>query len=309
MSVEPESSGLPLVSVVIPTHRRPDLLRRALASVLSQDYAGAIDVIIVHDKEDLDLSLASTGELRRVRVIANSRTPGLPGARNSGVLVADGELIASLDDDDSWFDTKLSKQVAVLQKNPTALVTATGVVLHTPGGGEHRRVPANDRITHADLLLNRHPEVHSSNLVIRRRAYDLAGLYDETISWLIEDWDWLLRVSARSDIYIVREPLIHVFRDAALWRPERWRLGAEARHQLIDRHPELIATAKGASAYYSKLAFAHAAAGQRRQGARWLARSVRHGRVGRWTLMAGASLAHVPTRWLQAAAGRAGKSI
>jgi glycosyltransferase involved in cell wall biosynthesis len=307
MNADPTSRELPLVSVVIPTHHRPQLLRRALASVLTQDYAGAIEVIIVHDKEDPDLSLTSTAELRRVRVIANSRTPGLPGARNSGVLMAEGALIASLDDDDSWLDTKLSEQVALLDANPDALAAATGVVLHTPGGHEHRRSHTKDRLTHAELLLGRNPDVNSSNLLIRRHAYELAGLYDETM--FIEDYDWLLRVTAHSDICLVPEPLIHQFRDTALWRPERWRLWAEARHQLVDRHPELIASDKGASAYYSKLAFAHAAAGQRRQGARWLARSLGKGHVGRWTLMAGASLAYVPTRWLQAAAGRAGKSI
>src|SRR5579875_2846522 len=50
---------LPLVSVVIPTHGRPDLVRRTIASVVHQDYAGVIECIVVHDKEDVDLSLES----------------------------------------------------------------------------------------------------------------------------------------------------------------------------------------------------------------------------------------------------------
>jgi cellulose synthase/poly-beta-1,6-N-acetylglucosamine synthase-like glycosyltransferase len=47
-----ERGSLPLVSVVVPTHRRPELLARAVTSIARQDYAGPIECLLVFDRED-----------------------------------------------------------------------------------------------------------------------------------------------------------------------------------------------------------------------------------------------------------------
>ena len=64
--------GLPSVSVVIATHDRPVLLRRALDAVLAQGYAGAIEVIVVFDGCEVDLSIALDTPDRTVRPIGNT---------------------------------------------------------------------------------------------------------------------------------------------------------------------------------------------------------------------------------------------
>src|ERR1700684_2791781 len=92
-----EVRAWPSVGVVLPTHARPQLLRVALSSVLAQDYPGSIRAVVVHDRSEPEQSLAD-GE--RVRVLAHTRTPGLAGARNSGVDALDTDLIAFCDDDD-----------------------------------------------------------------------------------------------------------------------------------------------------------------------------------------------------------------
>ena len=99
----------PSVSVVVPTRDRPELLRAALGAILDQDYPGAIEVIVVYDHSRAG-SVARNGAQpkRRVRVISNSRTPGLAGARNTGILAATGELVAFCDDDDEWLPGKLA---------------------------------------------------------------------------------------------------------------------------------------------------------------------------------------------------------
>ncbi|WP_255279943.1 glycosyltransferase family 2 protein [Actinomadura madurae] len=63
----------PSVGVVLPTHNRPELLRRALESVLAQDYDGELRAVVVFDRAEPDASLAGD----RVEVIANTREPGL----------------------------------------------------------------------------------------------------------------------------------------------------------------------------------------------------------------------------------------
>ena len=81
----------PTVSVVVPTRDRPELLRAAVRAILAQDYPGPIEVVVVFDQSEPDESLTelATGPDRAVRVIRNDRTPGLAGARNSGILAAE----------------------------------------------------------------------------------------------------------------------------------------------------------------------------------------------------------------------------
>jgi glycosyltransferase involved in cell wall biosynthesis len=50
----------PLVSVVIPTRGRPELLLETLATITGQDYAGTLEVVVVHDREEVDPTLRRT---------------------------------------------------------------------------------------------------------------------------------------------------------------------------------------------------------------------------------------------------------
>ena len=93
------SGHRPSVGVVLPTHDRPAQLRAALDAVVAQDYPGAVKVAVVYDRSEPDQGLAD-GE--RVRVLRNARTDGLAGARNTGILALDTDLIAFCDDDDRW---------------------------------------------------------------------------------------------------------------------------------------------------------------------------------------------------------------
>src|SRR5689334_10905069 len=92
------------ISVIIPTYKRKEKLKRALASALQQSMP-AREIIVVDDNRDEAESLAvkeciaSFGD-PRLLWISNFRTPGGCGARNSGILTAKGEFIAFLDDDD-----------------------------------------------------------------------------------------------------------------------------------------------------------------------------------------------------------------
>jgi len=66
------------------------MVRRAIAAVIADDYPGHIETVLVFDQSEPDPSLASAEDRRSVRVLTNDRTPGLAGARNTGVLAATG---------------------------------------------------------------------------------------------------------------------------------------------------------------------------------------------------------------------------
>jgi glycosyltransferase involved in cell wall biosynthesis len=279
----------PLVSVVLPTRGRPELLRSALAGVLEQTYAGPLECIIVHDQEEPERALESLSTPgRRVRVVSNTGAPGLAGARNCGLTHTSGDFIASCDDDDRWHATKLTRQMAWLEEHPDYLVVGAGIRLLMPAG-PFDWPGQTDTITHADLLLSRYKELHSSTLLIRREAFEQAGGYDENLPFSYgEDYEWLLRVSRVGGVGVVTEPLADIKKDGSSWFRERQTVVAEALQYLLEQHPEFRESRRGESRLLGQIAFAYATLGQRRLALRWAGRALR-----RWPLAPHALLAIV----------------
>ena len=177
----------PSVGVVVPTHDRPGPLRAAIDAVLAQDYPGDVRTVVVYDRADPDHGL---GDDLGVTVMSNTRTPGLAGARNSGILALDTDLVAFCDDDDVWLPGKLQAQVTALRSHPAAEFASCGIVVDYQGT-MHPRLAGRDAVTHADLLRSRMVMVHSSTYLTYRDVLTSGiGLVDETIPGSQnEDWD------------------------------------------------------------------------------------------------------------------------
>lgn len=107
-----------LISVVIPTYSRNDMLKRAINSVLNQTYKN-FEIIVVDDNPAESEWRASTASMiaeytdSRVRYIQNEKNMGGGLTRNEGIKVAKGEYIAFLDDDDEYVPERLEKQLKV----------------------------------------------------------------------------------------------------------------------------------------------------------------------------------------------------
>ena len=97
----------PLVSAVIPTYRRADLVARAVRSVLEQTLED-LEVVVVVDGAD-DRTSEALGQIadRRLRVVVSKTQLGHSEARNAGVAEARAPWVAFLDDDDLWLPLKL----------------------------------------------------------------------------------------------------------------------------------------------------------------------------------------------------------
>lgn len=107
------NAGGALVSVVVPTHNRPEMLARALRSVVSQTYAN-IEVIVVDDHSDRPAKevVDRIGDAR-IRCVRNERCVGGSMARNVGMAHAKGQYVAFLDDDDEFSPDKIRRQEEV----------------------------------------------------------------------------------------------------------------------------------------------------------------------------------------------------
>lgn len=267
---------LPSVSVVIPTHDRPQFMRQAVTSVLAQDYPGRVDVVVVFDRADPEPSLSDEFPGRHVRAIGNARTPGLAGARNSGILASEGEVVAFCDDDDKWLAGKLTSQVNALLSRPESEFCTTSMLV-TSDGRTKPRVAHTDTVRYADLLSSRMAMLHSSSFLMWRGAVtDGFGLVDEMLPRsMAEDWDLLLRAARRHPILHVDRPLIEVRWGATSYFADQWAVRKQAQLYLMERYPEKLADPAGAALSYGKLAFGDAAQGQRRSALRWASKAFR----------------------------------
>src|ERR1700743_3192727 len=109
---------MPIVSIVIPTAGRPQLVLAAARSVLAQTVTD-IELIVVVDGPDPDTEAALTTVADpRLRVLRNPASVGPGQSRNVGLAAARGDWVAFLDDDDEWLPQKLARQLAAAPPGP-----------------------------------------------------------------------------------------------------------------------------------------------------------------------------------------------
>ena len=263
------SASWPSVGVVVPTRQRPEELRKAVSAVLAQEYPTSLDVVVVHDGAPVDESLSGG----RVRTIRNARTPGLPGARNTGILALDTDLVAFCDDDDEWLPAKLRAQVEALFAWGGDFATSSVTVTYHET--ESLRLAGTELVTHEQLVRSRMSMLHSSTFVVRRAFLHEIGLVEEGIpGGQGEDWDLLLRASAVGPIVHVDVPLVRVSWGSRSYFSRDWETKIASLRWMLERHPELRAEPAAAARVFGQIAFAHAARGDAREALRWSLRAL-----------------------------------
>jgi glycosyltransferase involved in cell wall biosynthesis len=241
--------------------------------VLAQDYPGELRVAVVCDGSP---TAADPTADQRVEVMANDRTNGLAGARNTGVLALETDLIAFCDDDDAWLPEKLSAQVAALREQSGAEMASCGIVVECDGRSS-RRLIGRERVAYEELLRSRLVMVHSSTYLLRRDALlDGMGLFDENIPHgQNEDWDLALRAARRGPITFVDRPLVRVCWSDSSYFLNDWETRVEGLLWMLQRHPEIAASRVGAARVYGQLAFAYGCLGHRDDAWLWARRALR----------------------------------
>jgi glycosyltransferase involved in cell wall biosynthesis len=275
MTGAPMTRDVPTVGVVVPTHDRPELLRETLRSILAQDAAAELDIVVVFDRSTPDPRLAELSVPgRQVRVLANGRTPGLAGSRNSGILALETDWVAFCDDDDTWAPTRLSAQLERAARHPDAELITTAICVAFEGA-EVPRLAGTDTVTRADLARRRMAMLHSSTLLVRRDALlGRLGLVDEAIPGSQnEDWDLLLRAASHAPIPHVDAPLVRVLWGRSSHFSRQWETRVSSLEWMLQRHPDIAGDDEGAARVFGQLAFGSAALGHRRAAVRWAGRA------------------------------------
>ncbi|MCL2790274.1 MAG: glycosyltransferase family 2 protein [Desulfobulbus sp.] len=197
-----------MISAIIPTHNRASFLERAIGSVLAQ--RRACDELIVVDDGSTDATATlvermAAGAAVPVRLV-RQRNQGAAAARNTGIRLAQGQLLAFLDSDDWWLPDKLVMQAAAMAVRPEALIAHTREIWFRRGrwvNQKKKHDPPTGDIFAASLRMC---VVGMSTVMARRELFDRYGLFDESLP-CCEDYDLWLRVGCREPFLLIPEPL------------------------------------------------------------------------------------------------------
>jgi glycosyltransferase involved in cell wall biosynthesis len=111
-----------MISVVMPTYKRADLIGRSIESIISQTYTNWELIIVDDNPYDSENRKATVNVVEaysdsRIKYVKNKCNIGGAQSRNMGIAIARGEYIAFLDDDDVYLPNKLQIQIQAMQLN------------------------------------------------------------------------------------------------------------------------------------------------------------------------------------------------
>ena len=200
------------VSVVIPAHGRPAMLREAVASV-EQQTKPASEIIVVLTEATAECAAAAHDLARdgTVRVIATSE-PFLSKVRNEGVRAAIGEWIAFIDDDDIWLPQKLERQLTAAILLGVGVVSCDFTLFNNSGdiaGTGLAKAPAG--LTLAQALVLGNFVSGGSAALVRADVFRQACGFDESLR-ASEDVDLWRRLSWRNEIAVLSDKLARIRR-------------------------------------------------------------------------------------------------
>lgn len=195
-----------LVSIILPTYNRVDLLKDAVESVLVQTYEN-FELIIVDDgSSDGTLSFVKSLKDDRVKLVSQ-KNMGRSRARNNGLQVAVGSLITFLDSDDLYLPRKIELQVNFLSregKYDFVYTSADCFLGNTTEVPVHRYFASASGDIYGEIAAYIPLTICLPTVMFRRKVLDVVGLFDTNLD-RFEDTDYWRRVSQKFKIGAMEE--------------------------------------------------------------------------------------------------------
>lgn len=205
-----------LVSIVIPTYKRPDMICRAIESALTQSYSD-VEVIVVDDnnpeteeRQKTERAMKKFIDMPNVHYIRHERNKNGSAARNTGWRASHGDYVTFLDDDDEIAPTKIERQVARLEELDDswgACYSAYHVL--RPNGKRINSATTSEGDVYKQALMRTLYLGSGSNLLLRRSVLEAVDGYDETFL-RNQDVEFMARVAERFKVAYVPEDLMTV---------------------------------------------------------------------------------------------------
>jgi len=189
----------PLVSVIVPTYNRPEMLADCLRSILNQTYPN-VEIIVVNDGGvDVRKIIDPLNQHNKIISLEHPVNRGMAAARNTGIAVARGKYLAYLDDDDAYLPHHIETLVSFLENNDCK-------VAYTDAHRAHRKtINGRDTVQKRDVPYS--IDFDSDRILIQnyiptlcvmheKSCLDATGSFAEELT-VLEDWDLWIRMSQR----------------------------------------------------------------------------------------------------------------
>lgn len=205
-----------LISVVVPTYKRkPELIKRAIDSILRQTYDN-LELLVIDDspsdfehRKEVESFLESLSD-NRIRYIKHERNYGANKARNTGIELANGKYVAFLDDDDVWMEDKLELQIEKFDNPNIGLVYCKATVIDEVQSLERPILNKLRKGNYYEELLKQNFIGSNSFVLIRSDVIREVGMYDEDLL-SNQDYDLFLRISKSYEINYVDKVLVKYY--------------------------------------------------------------------------------------------------
>mgnify|MGYP000908416231 CR=1 FL=1 len=193
-------------SVVIPAYNTPpDILRRAINSVLNQTYP-YYELIIVDDGSTPSLEpIVREYTDERIVFIRHPENRGAGAAHNTGIKAAKYDWIAFICHDDEWLPNKLEVCLPYIEQNypEYKFFFHFPIVIDNFKKVEGSNPKPKTGNYYTNFLLNRDKIIQTSCIIVNKECFNNYGYYDET--GVLIDWDIYLRFSKHIDFYCINE--------------------------------------------------------------------------------------------------------
>lgn len=230
------------VAAIIPTHKRPELIGRAIESVLNQSIQ-VEEVIVVDDAAcDLTRDRVSAFGSARVKYLRNPQA-GAGSSRNLGARISQCDYIAFLDDDDEWSPDKIKKQKEYIEKEDLDLCFSRIKIIYEGTNISYLTKTSMPEDLKKSICIENFIGGTISSIIKRELFLSING-FDQSFK-AREEYDlWIRLIHAGARVGIVEEGLSVAYRSIN----ERARISSsvlryeEAIRHLNKKHGELVET-------------------------------------------------------------------
>lgn len=236
----------PVFSIITPTFKRPDLLKRNIKSVINQTYENYEHIIIDDANEQETAGIINSFNDNRIVLLHHEIQKGAAASYNTGIRASKGDFIVFLDDDDEYMPCFLKKMnERFLHSKPETGFIWTGIsrIRQTDKGNECTSSviwPSHFSIKEEGLIAATSIG-NGYGVCIRKKCFDIIGFYDETIT-CGQDTEFLFRLARTFEFETIPEALvkIHTHNHPQLTDDNNNKIRLELREKILLQNQDIL---------------------------------------------------------------------